>query len=192
MERDPFNDMALRNIRGESTEEEDSYLRSDENVEDWHRWLSDYILDLARVLSSRKRDFAGKVSYYKTLSWEDRNRARDNDGWERYKEEHFAFIDQGERLIVEARKRANLAKKLVKDLKRRRHLETSPPRSDNRFKAALELQTKERGHYRTALLDIRHQLLDVPEFFSDLGQPMRNKFLERVDETLHPKREEEK
>lgn len=195
MIENPFAVMALSDLRGEASPEEIEFLSADENVEDWQRWLTDYALQAQSLLKTRRIKFEGKRNRHRQLPSHERVERKVVEGWEDYKEEYFAFVAEAEELRVAALMRAGYAKKLVKDLKQRRHIERQGDPggrgSDQRLRAALDRQRDERNAYREILFDVQKQLLENPEFFSEVGESVRMRLLEKVEQTLHPKSDED-
>lgn len=190
--------MAKSDLCGEATAEEIEFLGADENVEEWQRWLTDYALDAQNLLRQRRIQFEGKRNRYRALDSAERRERKMVEGWEDYKAEYFAWVSEVEDMRVEALKRAGHVKRLVKDLRQRRHIarQGQPQAGQNkdldRLRGALEKQREERNKYRGILMDVQKQLLEVPEFFSEVGEGVRGRTLAKVEDALHPKHQEGK
>lgn len=188
--------MAKSDLHGEATAEEIEFLSSDENVEQWQRWLTDYALDAQNLLRQRRIQFEGKRNRYRNLDSAERRERKMVEGWEDYKEDHFAWVSEVEDMRVQCLKRAGYVKQLVKDCKQRRHIarQGHPGQrgGDERLRVALEKQRADRQAYREILVDVQKQLLETPEFFSDVGESVRVRMLEKVEETIYPKPQEGK
>jgi hypothetical protein len=166
--QDAFRKMVVADVIGEATEEEQAYLRSDDNLEAWREELAAYLNDL--YAESKRRKAAYHRLHNQTDNW-----AEIND----FSAEYLAFSARVDEIKVMIFRRLGEAKQLQKDLKARRH-------EEHQRRMAEKVRNDHAGRrsaYRKALEDVE-RVLDVPEFFSPTGEPIRLRLLTQIRDVL--------
>ena len=169
--QDAFRKMVVADVIGEATTEERAYLRSDDNLAAWKEELNAYLNDL--YAESKRRQAAYHRLRNQTDNW-----AEIND----FAAESLAFGAKVDELKVVIYRRLAEAKRLEKDLRRRRH-EEHQRRSGARQEAHTAQLDAERQRYRAALYDAKN-FLELGACFKEEFLPLRDEMLAKLDAVL--------
>lgn len=168
---DVLRSMTIADVNDQAKSEERAMLRSEENAEAWRN-------ELHRMLTDTKDLAAGIKAEYTPLLKQARIE-QDHRGYRQL------IHEQRERLIaIEAHKsrlasRYQEAIELCKGIKAERRLQAREHQGERK-----QRRTNKATQYGKLLSDLRENLLDIDEFFTDAGQPMRRRFIERIEDAF--------
>jgi hypothetical protein len=170
-----LRETTIADAKGQATPEEMAFLRSDENVLAWHTQLQELCAETNALI-------AGIQAEYTPLFRD----ARLSQDWRTYKQ---LEVEQRERLIPARGQQKRFARAFqeASTLAKGRRAELKfekQERHREQQKEAREKHNRGAQVYGRLLSDIREHLLEIEEYFSEAGEPMRKRFLARIESTF--------